>query len=457
MERSLPWGGLEPPPMKLFAPLLCSATLLLPSCHDADNSSAEEPGSGAAVDAARQALWSLPPPSWPPPPQDTTCVVLQRGALGQVEDTDISPGNGDWIAGDYAFQWTGPSPADHWAVYRFDLSPIPAGAQVVSATFAVNVQYNADSSVVRAHRVVSAWSEATAKWSTFGGLAGWDPTIEGTFDPSGLGYKLVTLTPLVQAWVAGAQPNHGLLLEEDPVFLHAYTSSEASEPNQRPALRVCYSSAAGPCAGKANGDACDDGEACTAGETCMNGQCQGGSLLTCPAPDDCHDDGVCDPQTGACVPPVRPNGSPCDDGDACTGPDVCAAGACGGAPVSCDDGSACTTDACDAIQGCSHAAVSCDDSDACTADACDPGAGCTHQAVTCNDGDACTTDACDPQVGCVTTPVACDDGVACTADTCAPGAGCNHVIACPPGQPCAQGFCASPQAQDPQWAWICNP
>jgi len=47
---------------------------------------------------------------------------------------------------------------------------------------------------------------------------------------------------------------------------------------------------------------------------------------------------------------------PCDDGNACTGPDKCGAGACAGSDL-CDDGYACTYDFCNPAQGCSHAPV----------------------------------------------------------------------------------------------------
>ena len=60
----------------------------------------------------------------------------------------------------------------------------------------------------------------------------------------------------------------------------------------------------------------------------------------------------------------------CDDGDACTAPDLCDAGQCkAGAAIDCDDGAVCTTDTCDAGAGCVHAnadGADCDDGDACT-------------------------------------------------------------------------------------------
>jgi hypothetical protein len=52
---------------------------------------------------------------------------------------------------------------------------------------------------------------------------------------------------------------------------------------------------------------------------------------------------------------TAPAGAQCEDGDACTASDVCAAGVCvSGSARGCDDGDACTIDACDPVTGCLH-------------------------------------------------------------------------------------------------------
>ncbi|WP_437661606.1 FG-GAP repeat protein [Sorangium sp. So ce1182] len=91
-----------------------------------------------------------------------------------------------------------------------------------------------------------------------------------------------------------------------------------------------------------DGTSCDDGDACTASDVCTAGVCAGESSVTCAPLDACHDAGVCDPATGLCSNPPGPDGSPCDDGDACTASDICVAGACAGeSPVSCAPLDAC--------------------------------------------------------------------------------------------------------------------
>ncbi|MEZ4293880.1 MAG: DNRLRE domain-containing protein [Polyangiaceae bacterium] len=428
--------------------------LVLAGCEKAMDSGGGGESEGEAVSAAQAVVL---PPTLPPAPEGATCVLVQRGTAGEVADADVSLGNGTWAAGGYPFSWTGPSPYDHWSLYRFDLSVVPEGAQIVLAAFTNYVSWNEQSSEVRAHRILAPWDEATVTWASFGGSASWDPAVIASFDPIGVGYKTIDVTSLAQGWFAGLYPNHGLLLEEDPVELHSYFASELSVVEQRPSLYVCYADG-GPCGGKVTGDACDDGNACTLGETCQNGQCVGGTPKSCDALDACHDAGICDPATGVCSDPEKPDGSPCDDGDACTSADACVAGACFGADITCDDGNVCNgPETCDPASGCQVGVtpLDCDDQNACTDDACDPASGCAHTAVVCDDQNACTADTCDPAAGCTFTAVSCDDQVACTTDSCA-GGNCQHLIECAPGQPCSQSFCNSPGAQDPAYAWLCE-
>lgn len=79
-----------------------------------------------------------------------------------------------------------------------------------------------------------------------------------------------------------------------------------------------------------DGTACDDDNACTQVDACVSGVCTGGDPVICSALDQCHLAGTCSPATGVCSNPLRPNGSACDagDGTACTQPDTCQAGVC---------------------------------------------------------------------------------------------------------------------------------
>jgi len=83
------------------------------------------------------------------------------------------------------------------------------------------------------------------------------------------------------------------------------------------------------------GGKCDDGNACTNTDTCTKGVCQPGAPTTCPPPaDQCHDQGTCDPKSGACSNPPKAYGTGCSDGKTCTVGDKCTGGVCAGT-VSC--------------------------------------------------------------------------------------------------------------------------
>ncbi len=152
---------------------------------------------------------------------------------------------------------------------------------------------------------------------------------------------------------------------------------------------------------KADGAPCDaDGDGCTTPDACVGGGCAKGPLQTCkkfgsmcadalcksgganafdclvapkaswpgldppqsctptdPKPD-CPVNYKCAPQNkqgaGFCEPVAT---IACDDGDPCTGGDVCASGKCAaGAALNCDDGDACTLDFCQAGK-CAHKSI----------------------------------------------------------------------------------------------------
>jgi len=125
---------------------------------------------------------------------------------------------------------------------------------------------------------------------------------------------------------------------------------------------VCSgSSTACPADSKAaNGTSCNDQNQCTQTDSCQAGSCVGANPVVCSAIDQCHTPGSCSPATGACTNPAKPDGTGCDDQNACTLTDTCAGGSCVGANTpTCDDGNSCTQDACDPAVGCTNVAIPC--------------------------------------------------------------------------------------------------
>jgi subtilisin family serine protease len=104
---------------------------------------------------------------------------------------------------------------------------------------------------------------------------------------------------------------------------------------------------------KADGASCNDGDACTKTDTCQAGACTGTNLVVCAALDQCHDPGTCDHATGSCSNPSKADGAACNDQNACTRNDVCRAGSCeGGDPVVCDATDEChSAGTCDPVSG----------------------------------------------------------------------------------------------------------
>lgn len=194
-----------------------------------------------------------------------------------------------------------------------------------------------------------------------------------------------------------------------------------------------------------------DGAFCNGTELCVAGACTGHTgdpcsgteCNTCNETDDncfdpvntpCTDDGnfcttdACN-GTGTCV--SSPNDFLCDDQVNCTVNDVCAGGACNGAPVQCDDNISCTLDSCNEADGTCQA-----DSGQCE---CQTDADCDDSNV-CTDEFCCTDPAtCSPDVffTCVRSnnTGACDDGLFCNGpDTCSGGTCSIHA-----GDPCTNG------------------
>jgi len=81
--------------------------------------------------------------------------------------------------------------------------------------------------------------------------------------------------------------------------------------------------------GVAPGTACDDGDACTTDDICAAGACVGEPVV-CEAPEDPCLVATCDPETGLCATDAAPDGTPCDDLNPGSRGDACRAGVCVG-------------------------------------------------------------------------------------------------------------------------------
>jgi hypothetical protein len=169
-------------------------------------------------------------------PSDDTYIDLGKAAdnFGAETKMEVRPDNG----------------ADRRGLVRFDLSDIPAGATITSATLYLFPIDEKTGQTTYLYRVTSSWTELTASWNS-----PWT-TPGGDFDPN-VAYASylnqqkncslsLDFTSLVQQWVNGTYPNYGLLLfATGPNHTIQYQSKEKTDkPEEAPRLSITFTTGA---------------------------------------------------------------------------------------------------------------------------------------------------------------------------------------------------------------------
>jgi hypothetical protein len=202
-----------------------------------------------------------------------------------------------------------------------------------------------------------------------------------------------------------------------------------------------------PCSRTTDGNSCGT-SSCGAYGVCTGAPlgCAGGmGTQSASCTDHACASGICGSvtrtDTQACFT-RPPDGTTCDDGSACTGPDSCMGGSCVGTPTCisdagsvCDDAIPCTRDM--FMGTCRHT----NDDSLCPPIGCSIGT-CSPMSGSA-DANGCVYTACfdgGSLAPCSTNGLLCDDGIICTIDQCMPGAsgadanGCIHSPGtCPDG------------------------
>jgi len=96
-----------------------------------------------------------------------------------------------------------------------------------------------------------------------------------------------------------------------------------------------------------NGTPCDDGLWCNGPDICQDGFCQRPGPFPCPiaSSDPCKMP-RCDEEHDVCLEENKPDGANCQDEFACNGVETCQGGVCVSGTPYCDDGNRCTEDIC---------------------------------------------------------------------------------------------------------------
>ena len=133
----------------------------------------------------------------------------------------------------------------NWRTYvRFDLSSLPTGATIVSATLRLNITTAPSASrTYQVYRVTGNWAEGTITWANQPNVAG-SPTASATIG-SPTGWKEWDITSDVQAFYAGTATNYGWRIrdqtESSPTdYQGTFSSSETTGTITDPQLVVIY-------------------------------------------------------------------------------------------------------------------------------------------------------------------------------------------------------------------------
>lgn len=151
---------------------------------------------------------------------------------------------------------------DEAALLKWDLSSVPAGSTLLSATFTINVT-NASANTYEIYELKRNWTESQATWKLAANKTNWQTagaqgsldigtTVLGTISPvpgspGATGLRSITLNAaglaVVQGWLNNPATNFGFALQDydnankdDLVF----SSKEATVSANRPQLQVVY-------------------------------------------------------------------------------------------------------------------------------------------------------------------------------------------------------------------------
>ncbi|TDM08583.1 MAG: hypothetical protein C4K60_03935 [Ideonella sp. MAG2] len=174
-------------------------------------------------------------------------VIHNSGAQNMVLQPD---GNGKDTTTDYSiFSQAGSTalnlaPETSQALLEFDLSAIPNGSHVSAAQLSLRIIDKQGSGLVDLHRIQSYWAEgATSLFRSF--LTAWVQQVGdahavpvASSPVQGMGWLSWSVTELVDGWVKGRWPNHGMVLRANTLKSLSLASSDYGTASLRPRLTI---------------------------------------------------------------------------------------------------------------------------------------------------------------------------------------------------------------------------
>ncbi len=166
-------------------------------------------------------------------------------SLDPVQDVRVLSESSNQVGNDrYLSVWQ--VGKEHRSLVQFDLSGIPAGQQIISATFTLYNEVgapwsaNPDGNPMDIYAVTQAWSETTTTWNN-------QPSVSAAVyassndNPGSLQPVTWDVTSLVRAWYGGSIANNGLEIRSSGTNqLHFLSRNEQAPGTYGPNLTVVY-------------------------------------------------------------------------------------------------------------------------------------------------------------------------------------------------------------------------
>ena len=207
-------------------------------------------GSGGVKDLAGNPLAQNKTWSFTTSAQATQTANLTGAADAGLSELSLNANNGSAITLKVDGNDPDPNGGDLYAALRWNLSQIPAGATVNSATVTLNVS-NPTTQTYGAYDLKRAWSEGQVTWNQAATGSPWASA--GAKGPTDRGSQIAAVTPttiapytfaipasVVQGWMSTPSTNNGILLAHtinDDGFV--FDTKEGASP---PKLTVSYTS-----------------------------------------------------------------------------------------------------------------------------------------------------------------------------------------------------------------------
>jgi hypothetical protein len=142
---------------------------------------------------------------------------------------------------------------DKSALLKWDLSTIPAGSKISSASVTLNITNNS-TETYQAYELKRPWVESATTWRLYAAANSWQiagargsldrgTTVVGNVSPSTTGKQTFALSPdVVQSWVDNPASNNGIIIaNETNTDGFDFSSREATLKSNSPQITVTYS------------------------------------------------------------------------------------------------------------------------------------------------------------------------------------------------------------------------